>query len=138
MLDTARTVLVMPRAPGTTSLTVLDNRGEVILEQSIVIGAAQKSYIRVRKACSSNDSSCVPSSYFYCPDGCYEVTPVQAETNPANVPEIPGNAAALQQIDPTAAPQALPDEQVMPDMLDTEDPADGEDAPPTDNLLNVE
>jgi hypothetical protein len=90
LLDSPRLLVVMPRLPGTTSFTVLNARGDVIMERTVIVAStAQPKYVRVRRICGSGDSGCVPSAYFYCPDGCYEVMTVPpGETQ---VPEIPAS-----------------------------------------------
>jgi hypothetical protein len=77
MLDSPRLLIVMPRDPGTTSFTVLDAKGQVVLEKDVIVTNTQPQYVRVRRMCTPMDASCVPTAYYYCPDGCYEVTPVQ-------------------------------------------------------------
>ncbi len=78
VLDSPRLLIVMPRAPGATSFSVLNAAGDVILHKNIVVTNVEKKYVRVRRICGAGtDASCVPTAYFYCPDGCYEVTPVE-------------------------------------------------------------
>ncbi len=76
MMETPRLLLVMPRTPGSTSLFVLDKQGNAILERDIIVSGATKPYVRIRKSCGGNDRNCNADSYFYCPDGCYEVATV--------------------------------------------------------------
>lgn len=93
LLDTPRTLIVMPRTPGTTPVTVLNARGETILQKTIVVSTtAQSKYVRIRRMCGQTGSGgdCVPTSYFYCPDGCYEVSPVDPTTDSAAVPPPTG------------------------------------------------
>ncbi len=87
MLDSARLLIIAPRAPGTTSFTVLNAAGQVILQRDIIVSNANaaKKYVRVRRICSGQDATCVPAAYFYCPDGCYEVTPI-APTGSGTIP----------------------------------------------------
>lgn len=114
VLDSPRLLVVMPRVPGTTSFTVLDAAGNTIAERTIIVSAAAKpKYMRIRRICGT-DSSCQPSAYFYCPDGCYEVMPVQPEgAGGAAAPEITGNAAPapadadLRPADSNTAPGSL-------------------------------
>jgi hypothetical protein len=85
MLDSPRLLIVMPRQPGATSFSVLDAAGNTILHKEIIVTNVQPSYVRIRRMCAGNDSSCTPTSYFYCPNGCYEVTAV-GDTGGGNVP----------------------------------------------------
>jgi hypothetical protein len=107
VLDSARLLVIMPREPGTTAFTVLDRSGRTILERNIIVTGAQQKYIRVRKSCSGNDANCAPSSYFYCPDGCYEVTPVDGDSGTPDVPEETG-AAVVPNVEQNNSPPALP------------------------------
>ncbi|MBI1216362.1 MAG: hypothetical protein GC185_11180 [Alphaproteobacteria bacterium] len=75
-LDTPRLLVIMPRLPGSTAFTVLDRRGQVVMEKNIIVTAVQKKYVRIRRMCTGS-TSCSSDTYYYCPDGCYEVTPVQ-------------------------------------------------------------
>lgn len=88
ILDSPRLLIVLPRQPGSTSFTVLNSKGESILEKNIVVAtaSAKKQYVRIRRMCgqSGAGSDCVPVSYYFCPDGCFEVSPVQPGDN--NVP----------------------------------------------------
>jgi hypothetical protein len=93
LLDSPRLLIVMPRETGATSFKVLNAKGEVILEKDVIISNAQPEYVRVRRMCASNDASCVPSAYYYCPDGCYEVTPVPAGSTDASAPPPAGGNA---------------------------------------------
>lgn len=74
VLDSPRLLVVMPRQPGTTLFTVLNAEGKTLLETNVIVsGTAKPQYVRIRRACSGQQQGCMPSSYYYCPDGCYEV-----------------------------------------------------------------
>lgn len=75
-LDNARLLMLTPLQAGATSIIVLDAAGKVILERDVLITNVQNKYVRVKRICAGSDSSCAATSYTYCPDGCYEVTPV--------------------------------------------------------------
>ncbi len=96
VLDSPRLLVVMPRTPGATSFTVINAKGETIVTKTVIVsaigtGANKAKYVRIRRMCG-NDSSCQPSAYFYCPDGCYEVMPVQPEGGTTPAPEVVGSA----------------------------------------------
>lgn len=93
MMETPRLLLVMPRTPGSTSLFVLNADGETILERDIIVSANAAPYVRIRKSCSGNSGECAANAYYYCPDGCYEVSTVPTESS--EVPEISGQAPVL-------------------------------------------
>jgi hypothetical protein len=121
-LDSPRLLVVMPRMPGTTSFTVLNNRGEVIMEKNVIVAAAAKpKYVRVRRACRAGDETCVPSAYYYCPDGCYEVTPVQPADGPAEAPPVMSGAGAAAAL-PAAAPMAVPQTPPPPQAVAPDEP----------------
>jgi hypothetical protein len=90
VLDSPRLLVVMPRQPGTTLFTVLNAKGDTILEKNVIVSGTVKSqYVRIRRACGAGDSGCAASSYYYCPDGCYEVTPV-GEQGSVQAPPVVG------------------------------------------------
>lgn len=93
ILDNPRLLVVMPKEPGTTSFTVLNANGQTILQRRVIVTGAQQKYIRVRRMCNG-DTNCVPSSYFYCPDGCYEVNPVPGADGVTALPEVQGGTAS--------------------------------------------
>lgn len=95
MMETPRLLLVMPRQPGSTSLFVLDAQGKTILERDILVSASTQPYVRIRKACAANDQSCQANSYYYCPDGCYEVTTVPGDQANNAPPAIEGGTPTL-------------------------------------------
>ena len=72
-------------------MIVLDARGGTILQSDVVVTNVTKNYVRVRRSCTGNDASCAAKSYQYCPDGCYDVTEVPANTGGGTAPP-PNNA----------------------------------------------
>ncbi|MDE1153536.1 MAG: pilus assembly protein N-terminal domain-containing protein [Micavibrio sp.] len=109
ILDSPRLLVVMPRTPGATTMTVLNAKGETIVAKTIVVAAqAKEKYVRIRRMCSGADANCQPSAYFFCPDGCYEVLPVQPEASPTTVPDIVGNANINNGGDQQAVPPNTP------------------------------
>ncbi|MDI1227684.1 MAG: pilus assembly protein N-terminal domain-containing protein [bacterium] len=97
LLDTPRLLLFMPRTPGATTVVVLDNAGNTILEKAVIVDSGSKSkYVRIRRMCGQTGSGpdCVPTSYFYCPDGCYEVSPVNPAADSAEVPPQAGGGTS--------------------------------------------
>lgn len=94
MLDSPRLLIVMPRIPGATSFIVLDANGKTILRKEIIVSNVQPQYVRIRRMCGASDGSCNATSYYYCPNGCYEVTAVGDTNNNSATPP------------PTAAPAA--------------------------------
>ena len=95
MLDTPRLLIVIPHQPGATSFTVLDANGNSIMQKDVIVTNVQEKYVRIRRMCASGDSSCADNAYFYCPDGCYEVTPVAG--GKGNIPPAPSRPAPSNQ-----------------------------------------
>lgn len=130
MLETPRLLLVMPRTPGSTSLFVLDKDGNSIFERDIIVSGNTKPYVRIRKSCNDNSNNCNADSYFYCPDGCYEVGTVEPSDN---VQQLPPAAGPLT-IDTTPVPADIapvPQDRQEPAPLPVMDDASGLD---TDEL----
>jgi len=121
-LDSPRLLILMPREPGTTSFTVLNAAGKVLLERNIIVSGAQPQYVRVRRVCGG-DNACQTSNYYYCPDGCFEVTPVVHEGN-ANIPEVQGAGTAAT----TDAPAADSEQPMIVEELEGPAPDSGENA----------
>ena len=102
MLDTPRTMILVPHQPGLTSLTVLDRSGGTMLARDIVVSARQPGSLNVVRSCSDNDKGCKPVTTFYCGAGCVEiVTP-----EPGKAPEAA--AAAALATDGNPAEKRLP------------------------------
>jgi len=119
MLDSPRLLIVMPRAPGATSFIVLDANGKTILRKEIIVSNVQPQYVRIRRMCGASDGACAATSYYYCPNGCYEVTAVgdtgnSAAPAPAAPPaagqggqaESPAPGAPQNPVSTTTAPAA--------------------------------
>jgi len=93
LLDSPRLLLVMPRQPGATTFTVLNAKGDEILQKDVLVTATEPKYVRIRRMCNSNDASCASNSYFYCPNGCYEVQAVQPDAAGGDIPAIAGGSS---------------------------------------------
>ncbi|MFH1157585.1 MAG: pilus assembly protein N-terminal domain-containing protein [Pseudomonadota bacterium] len=130
LLDSPRLLIVMPRQPGTTSFTVLNALGETILQKNIIVTSVQSKYVRIRRICSGSDGSCVPAAYYYCPDGCYEVTPVvQAGGGPPPPPSGGGGPRITAGSAPDTAEGSS--ESAAPDAPQDMNPVDSDNEPVT-------
>lgn len=78
LMDNPRLLVVVPRAPGTTHFTVLDQNGNVILQRHLIIAAPQENYLRIRRA-HCGDNECVHNASYYCPDMCHEIRSEESE-----------------------------------------------------------
>ncbi len=72
--DTNRTIVLIPKQPGSTYFKALDSEGKVIMQRHVIIGAPKSNYIRIRRACAGDDKDCKQYSIYYCPDMCHEVS----------------------------------------------------------------
>ena len=78
--DTNRTLVLIPKQPGSTYFRALDAEGKVVMQRHVIIGAPKNDYIRIRRACvNSGDKGCREYSVYYCPDMCHEVSVSQGE-----------------------------------------------------------
>lgn len=95
VLESPRKIIILPRTPGTTGLSILDAQGQPIMDRNIIVTGAQQNYVRIRRSCAgARSGGCVPDAYYYCPDGCYEISTVEASRNGMRIPELPMRAPA--------------------------------------------
>lgn len=74
VLDNAHTLIINPLQPGATSLIVLNEKGQPILEKQLLINPPAKSYMRINRVCNAaTGSNCQATSMYYCAEGCYEM-----------------------------------------------------------------
>ena len=86
MMDSPRLLLLAPRQPGATQFTVLNAEGKVIMQRHIIVVGPEKSYVRVRRACINGNSSCEPTTVYYCPSGiCHDVELLAGQGNNTNM-----------------------------------------------------
>lgn len=130
ILDSPKLLILMPREPGTTSFTVMNAEGKVLLERNIIVTGTQPQYVRVRRVCGQ-ERGCAPSNYYYCPDGCFEVTPVVNEVN-EEIPEVQGGAPTPVVGATAPAPDNMIVEETEGPMI-VDDTADEEAEQPADN-----
>lgn len=81
-LDSPRMLVIMPRAPGATEITVLDDQGEVVLNKGILVSGAGDNHVRVRRICDAvsdngTKQDCERDTIYYCPDGNCEKVVVE-------------------------------------------------------------
>jgi len=85
LLDTSRVLVLVPRAPGASSFTVLDQDRNVLMQRQVIVGSPKETYIRVRRSCANaeDDRPCQATSVYYCPDMCHEVGVTQLQARRA-------------------------------------------------------
>lgn len=82
LIDTPTTLIVVPRMPGASYFTVLDNSRRIVMRRHVVVGPAGQ-YVRVRRSCANNAGNCEHTSVFYCPDGmCHPIRTLQTPGTP--------------------------------------------------------
>lgn len=84
LLDTPRMLVLVPKAPGATSFTVLDEAGTVVMQRHALVAAPKDKYVRIRRSCPAGSTTCRATSVYFCPDMCHEVdvTQMGEETPP--------------------------------------------------------
>lgn len=84
LLDTPRMLVLVPKAPGATSFTVLDEAGTVVMQRHALVAAPKDKYVRIRRSCAAGSTNCRATSVYFCPDICHEVdvTQMGEETPP--------------------------------------------------------
>jgi len=94
ILDTPRILIIIPREPGATAFTVLNAKGNIIIEKNILVSARANEHVRIRRICSGDDNSCVSQEVFYCPNGCYAVSTQSSGATSTSIPNIAPSAIA--------------------------------------------
>lgn len=85
LIDTPTTLVVIPRMPGASYFTVLDQERRIVMKRHVIVGPGGQ-YVRVRRSCANTSSSaCQHTSTFYCPDGmCH---PIETQQRPGSAPQ---------------------------------------------------
>lgn len=117
MMDNRKLLILVPRQPGATYLTVLDGAGKVIMQRHVIVASPKNDYIRIRRSCRGPED-CEPTSVYYCPGMCHPVGLVRGNT--ADVPDMPAGA-------PVAPPALIP-----PTPAQDRNPVEDSTAPPPD------
>ena len=76
LLDTPKTLIVVPRAEGASHFTVIGKDGNTLMQRHVVVGGSKENYVRIRRSCANaaNSSNCRATSVYFCPDMCHEVS----------------------------------------------------------------
>ncbi len=74
LADSAKTLVLVPKLPGATSVTVLNMEGKLLLQRHVIVSSPKEKYVRIRKSCASGTEGCEATSVYYCPDMCHKVT----------------------------------------------------------------
>ncbi len=71
--ESAKTLVLIPKAPGASHFTVLDQKGHVILQRHVIVASPKENYLRIRRTCNGGDEACQTTSMYYCPGMCFEI-----------------------------------------------------------------
>lgn len=99
VMDNTRRLVLIPRTPGATHFTVLDDTGKIIMQRHVIVSGPNEKFVRIRRSCAmAQGGNCEDTSMYYCPGGmCHPVAVIDADTQlprnpiPASVP--PGGAS---------------------------------------------
>lgn len=120
LLDNPRLMILVPGEPGTTSLTVLGRKGDVIYDRDVVISAIGPSQVRITKSCAAAGAQggCAPTTILDCTDGCVTVSAPPAVAAPQDG-SIQGSMPAGAAPAPGNIPAGMPGAEVkLPDPVD--------------------
>lgn len=82
LAETSKLLVIVPRAPGATHISVLDRDSNLIMQRHIIVAAPKEKYVRIRRSCAgSDDEGCLNTQTYYCPDSCHEIAPVLQESS---------------------------------------------------------
>lgn len=75
IMDTPRTLILMPESSGSTTLSVTGTSGENLLDHRLIVSATNAAnYLTIKRACiNSAMPECVPLSLYYCSDRCHAI-----------------------------------------------------------------
>lgn len=87
LVDSTNMLVAVPRAPGASFFTVLDERGDIIMQRHVIVAAPTEKYVRIRRTCGENE--CQETSVYYCPDMCHEILiPEESDGESASAEEL--------------------------------------------------
>lgn len=75
--ESSRLIVLVPRLPGATYLTILDAQGKVLMQRHVLVDAPKEKYVRIRRTCNTDAAGCEATTVYYCPDMCHRVGLVQ-------------------------------------------------------------
>ena len=88
LMDSPKLLIAVPAQPGATHFTVLDFDGGIIMQRHVIVGAPKKKYVRIRRICNVTATNCSPTSIYYCPDTCHQISIMQDTVSAEGAPAI--------------------------------------------------
>lgn len=79
-LDSSRRLVLVPRLPGATYFTALDEGGNVVMQRHVIVASPKDKYVRIRRTCAMSTGNCASIQTYYCPDMCHEIAATGAPT----------------------------------------------------------
>lgn len=74
LMDSTKTLILVPQAPGATYFSVLDKSGKTIMQRHVIVASPKEDYVRVRRSCANAPAgTCQGTSVYYCPDMCHQI-----------------------------------------------------------------
>jgi len=123
LMDDSRLLILVPRQPGATYLTVLNQAGQVIMQRHVLVSVANQNYIRIRRSCggAAGNAACEDTTVYYCDGMCHETAIV--ENNGTSVVPPPMTARR-----PTESATDISVENPDPDFADRNEDEEEEQA----------
>jgi hypothetical protein len=100
LMDNRRLLILVPRQPGATYMTVLNSAGEVIMQRHVIVATPKTDYIRIRRSCAGQGDKCKETSVYYCPGMCHPVG-IVGEAKGSNVAPLAAGQQSPEQDDTT-------------------------------------
>lgn len=73
LADSPKTLVLVPKAVGATHFSVLNKKGDILMQRHVIVAGPTTDYIRIKKTCASDAEGCEQTSVYYCPDTCHEI-----------------------------------------------------------------
>lgn len=105
--ENSRLVILVPRQPGATYLTILDAEGKVLMQRHVLVATPKEKYVRVRRTCAADNEACEATTVYYCPDMCHRVGLVEPAPDIVSQPAV--TMAISQETADTAREEDNPD-----------------------------
>lgn len=69
LLDSPKLVVLVPQQVGSTSLTILDQEGNVLIDQDILISPYETGQVKIKRGCLAG-AACPSDEYYQCAENC--------------------------------------------------------------------